>query len=246
MMRFAVTLSTLVLILPHVVSAQSPPPPPPWDVQAGASFVGTSGNSATSSTGADFSWHRRSKIWQLESTAAAVRTSDHGRRTAERYLGALRGQRALGSIVGLSAGWRAERDKFAGITFRSVLDAGLSWALVRHPRWTLDGLSAIAWNHERPIVGPTANDPVGVLQALSRIALGASGATTQRFTFFPNFHRSTAYRSEAELAAQAAMNSHLALKLGYLYRRSNEPVAGFKKTDNTTTASVVVGWRGTP
>ena len=245
-MRLAVTLSTLILVLPHVVSAQTPPPPPRWDAQVGASFVGTSGNSDTSSTGADFSWHRRSKPWQLESAASAVRTSDHGTRTAERYLGALRGQRALGTIVGLTTGWRAERDKFAGINFRSVLDAGLSWALVRHTRWTLDGLSAIAWNHERPTVGSTVNDPVGVLQALSRVALGTSGAATQRFTFFPNFHRSSAYRSEAELSAQAAMNSHLALKLGYLYRRSNEPVAGFKKTDNTTTASVVVGWRAAP
>ena len=41
----------------------------------------------------------------------------------------------------------------------------------------------------------------------------------------------------------AAMNGHLALKIGYLLRRSNEPVAGFKKTDNTTTASVVLRWR---
>src|SRR5207302_4143608 len=97
--------------------------------------------------------------------------------------------------------------------------------------------------HERPTVGSTVNDPVGVLQALSRVALGATGATTQRFTFYPNFNRSSAYRSEAELAAQAAMNGHLALKLGYLFRRSNEPVAGFKKTDNTTTASVVLRWR---
>src|SRR5947207_1974660 len=81
-----------------------------------ALFVGTSGNSEISSTGADFSWHRRAKT----------------------------------------------------------------------------------------TAGTTSNDPVGVLQALSRIPLGASGATTQRFTFFPNFNRSSAYRSEAELAAQAA------------------------------------------
>ena len=135
---------------------------------------------------------------------------------------------------------------FAGINFRSVLDAGLSWALVRHTRWTLDGLTSAAWNHERPTVGPSVNDPIGVLQALSRVALGATGATTQRFTFYPNFHRSSAYRSEAELGAQAAMNSHLALKLGYLFRRSNEPVAGFEKTDNTTTASIVLGWRAAP
>jgi putative salt-induced outer membrane protein YdiY len=39
------------------------------------------------------------------------------------------------------------------------------------------------------------------------------------------------------------MNSRLALKIGYLFRYSNDPVPGFKKSDNTTTASVVVRWK---
>jgi len=39
------------------------------------------------------------------------------------------------------------------------------------------------------------------------------------------------------------MNAHLALKIGYLFRYSNEPVPGFKKSDNTTTASVVLRWK---
>ena len=245
-MRFGFVL-LLVLLFPGTaitLRAQTAPPPPPvWDTQTGASFLGIGGNSETSSTGADFSLHRRWPVWQIESAATAVRTSDHDHRTAERYLAGLRGQRKLSGIVGLSTGWRAERDKFAGINFRSVLDAGLSWALVRHPRWMLDGLTAIAWNHERPTVGLSVDDPVGVLQAISRVPFGTAGDAMQRFTFYPNFNRRSAYRSEAELSAQAAMNGHLALKIGYLLRQSNKPVAGFKKTDNTTSASVVLRWR---
>jgi putative salt-induced outer membrane protein YdiY len=243
MRSIVILLTSLFLVISRAAAAQTPVPPPVWDAQVGGAFVGTSGDSETSSTGADFSLDRRCPVWQLESAATAIRTSDHGLRTAERYLGTVRGQRKLGSMIGLSTGWRAERDKFAGINFRSVVDAGLSWALVHHPQWTLDGLTSLAWNHEQPTMGNSVNDPIGVLQAVSRVPLGAAGDTTQRFTFYPNFHRSSAYRSEAELTAQAAMNSHLALKLGYLFRRSNEPVAGFKKTDNTTTASIVLRWR---
>jgi putative salt-induced outer membrane protein YdiY len=242
-MRSIVILTSLFLAIGGAVAAQTPAPPPVWDAQVGAAFVGTSGNTDTSSTGADFSLHRRWPVWQFESAASAIRTSDHGLRTAERYLGTEREQRRLGSILGLSTGWRVERDKFAGISFRSVADAGLSWALERRSRWTLDGLTSIAWNHEEPVMGNSVNDPIGVLQVLSRVPLGTAGDTVQRFTFYPDFRRSSAYRSEAELSAQAAMNSRLALKFGYLYRRSNEPVAGFKKTDNTTTASIVLRWR---
>ena len=41
----------------------------------------------------------------------------------------------------------------------------------------------IALNHENPTIGPERNSPIGLLQLLSRIPIGASGATTQRFTF---------------------------------------------------------------
>jgi putative salt-induced outer membrane protein len=240
----------LTVLSTSAALAQTPPPapkepPPLWDVQVGASFVGTSGNSDTSSVGADFAAHRRGLVWKIDSTATAVRTSDRGVSTAERYLGMVRGQRMLTPIVGVSAGERLERDQFAGIDLRSITDVGLSWALVRRTDWTVDGVTGIAWNHESRTIGPDLNDPVGLLQLLSRIPFGGSGDTTQRVTFYPDFKTSSAYRSEVELTAQASMNAHLALKIGYLMRYSNSPVPGFEKTDNTATASVVLRWKAT-
>ena len=224
-------------------AAPKEPPPPIWDVQVGASFVGTSVNSDKSSTGADFALHRRWPLWQIESMATAVRTSTSGVDTAERYLAGLRGQRTLTRLLKLSTGERAEHDPQAGIDFRNILDAGLGWALVRQPRWTLDGVTALAWNHERATLGPDRDDPAGVFQLASRIPLGAAGETLQRVTYYPDFKDTSAYRSEAELALQAAINSRLAVKIGYLLRYSNTPVPGFGKTDNTTMASVVMRWK---
>jgi putative salt-induced outer membrane protein YdiY len=252
-MKPTLPMCVLVLLLVAAapsVSAQTPPavPPPPlplWDAQIGASFVGTSGNSDTSATGADFNAHRRGEIWQIESSATVVRTSADGETTAARYLGMLRGQRKLTPRLGLTSGIRLERDIFSGLDARSILDGGLSWALVHHPEWTLDGLTSVAWLHESRSTGISIDDPIGVLQLLSRIPFGSAGDTTQRFTYYPDFKTSSAYRSEAEISAQAAMNAHLALKIGYLLRYSNTPVPGFKTTDNTTTASVVLRWKAT-
>src|SRR6267142_6308014 len=126
-------VAVFLLGFARATAAQTPPPkepPPLWDVQIGASFVGTSGNSDTASTGADFAAHRRGLVWLIDSTATAVRTNSNDVTTAERYLAALRGQRKLTKIIGLTAGEKAERDRFAGIDFRSILDGGLSWALV--------------------------------------------------------------------------------------------------------------------
>src|SRR5437763_6545077 len=100
-----VVAMTVLLGLAASAAAQTPPkePPPLWDVQVGAAFVGTSGNSDTSTIGADFSLHRRWPVWQVESAATAVRASDHGIRTAERYIGLVREDRTLGPRVKLSA-----------------------------------------------------------------------------------------------------------------------------------------------
>src|SRR5438552_8668630 len=102
---------------PTLAQPPAPPPPPPplWDMQVGASFVGTSGNSDIASTGADFIAHRRGLVWQIESSATAVRTNSNDVTTAERYLGMLRGQRKLTPIIGLSTGAKLERDRFSGL-----------------------------------------------------------------------------------------------------------------------------------
>lgn len=219
------------------------PPPPLWDAQVGASFVGTTGNTDTSSLGFDFGAHRRGEIWQIDSTATAIRTSDNGIQTAERVIGAARVNRSLSDILGVSAGERAEHDPMSGIDFRSISDASLSWKLLRMPRWTVDGITGFMWDHETRTLGPNLDDPGAILQVLSRIPFGAAGDTTQRYALYPDFRTPSAFRQEAEFTAQAAMAAHLALKLGYLIRYSNDPVPGFKRTDNTATASVVLRWK---
>ena len=242
----AITLSIVTAASARAQTLPDPPPPPPlplWDVQVGASFVGTSGNSHSATTGLDFTSHRRGAVWHLESAATAVRTSSDDATTAERYAGMFQAQRTLLPIVGLSAGLHLERDRFSGLDARSILDGGLSWAFVHHPEWTLDGVSSVAWLHESRAAGGEVSDPIGVLQLLSRIRIGAAGDTTQRFTYYPNFKTASAYRSEAEFTTQAAMNAHLALKIGYLLRYSHNPVPGFRTTDNTTTVSVVLRWK---
>jgi putative salt-induced outer membrane protein YdiY len=245
-MSIGVLLALGARAVAQAPTAPAPAPPPPlWDAQIGASFVGTSGNSDTATAGADFSAHRRGLVWQLESTATAVRNSSERVTTAERYLGQLRGQRKLTPVIGLSTGAKVERDRFSGLDLRSILDGGLSWALVHAPEWTLDGVTSIAWLHESRLRGNDVNDPVGVFQLSSRIPFGAAGDTTQRFTFYPDFTTTSAYRTEAEVTAQAAMTTRLALKVGYLFRYSNDPVPSFKKIDNTTTASVVLRWKAT-
>jgi len=225
---------------------------PGSDTQLGASFVGNSGNAQTATLGADFSTNYRAAPWRFEAAASAVRNS--GRDVAvpvNRYLENARIKRDLTPIMAATAGERLEHDPNAGVDLRSIVDAGLAWKLVRQPSWTLDAVTAIGWNHEHPIqeleaIAPTRNDAIALLQGLSKIPIGATGSTTQRVTWYPDFTRSDGSRVEAEVTAQAAMNQRLALKVGYLIRYVRVPLPGRENTDTTATASIVLTWKNPP
>lgn len=215
---------------------------PPWEAKLGASFVGTSGNSDTASTGANFDAYRQWNVWRLEGLASAVLTSQNDRQTAEQYLTAVRTKRHLTDGISATSGLRFDRDRLSGIALRSLLDGGLSYLLVKRPEWEVNGLTAMVWSHEDRTTGEVLDDAEAVLQLASKYVFGTTGETSQRFTYYPDFTNSTAYRAEAELTGQASMNKRMALKFGFLWRYAHDPVPGFKRSDTTTTASIVVRW----
>jgi putative salt-induced outer membrane protein YdiY len=219
-------------------------PTPPWEVKLGASFVGTSGNSDTASTGATVDARRQWELWRIETAASAVRTSEDGTQTAEQYVGALRLKRQFAPRLSATTGLKLERDRLAGLNLRSALEGGLAYGLVKRQGWVVDGLTAIAWSHEDRVTGEVLDEAQADLEVTSKCVMGAAGETSQRFTFYPNLTSGTAYRSEAELIAQANMNRRLALKVAFLWRYAHDPVPGFQRSDTTTTASIVVRWRG--
>jgi putative salt-induced outer membrane protein YdiY len=248
-------LVCFLFLLINVAAVRSvvgqPPTPedaPGTDVQLGASFVGVRGNAESVTLGADFSMSYRRAPWRFDAAASTVHTSGDNVQAIDRDIESTRVKRDLTPIIALTAGQKLEHDPTAGIDLRSIVDGGLAWKLVRQTNWTLDGVTSLAWNHEHPVeafeaTAPTTNHTVGVLEVLSKVPFNATGSTTQRFTWYPDFSSYDGTRVEAEITAQAAMSQRFALKLGYLVRWVNVPLPGLKNTDTTTTASIVVTWK---
>ena len=69
-------------------------PEPIWKGSLGLAYLGTSGNSETSSFGLDFTTERRPTPWGLTITGKFNRNDDSGNLTAERYSLAGRARRA--------------------------------------------------------------------------------------------------------------------------------------------------------
>ena len=63
---------------------------------------------------------------------------------------------------------------------------------------------------------------------------------SERLAFVPSFEESDDWRVSSETALEAAVSAKLAVKLGFVYLYDNVPVAGFRKTDTKSSASLVI------
>ena len=228
----------------------APPPPPapprsvlPWELKLGLSYVATTGNTDTSSAGFDAGFKKEWVRWALEGNAAAVSATKNDRNTAESYQTQMRARRKVRRPrrPQLTAGLRAERNRFAGLDYRAVADVSAQWQLRHTPRWKLSLLTGLSLSREEPRGRRPINDAFGGLLQLSgdgRISETSTWDT--QLTVFPSFDDLNDYRIHGRLGLQAAVNRHLGIRVGHDLKYDNEPVRGFETTDTTTNVSLVL------
>ena len=214
---------------------------PNWDLKLGLSYLATSGNTDTSSAGFDARYVRDWKLWGVEATSAAVRATRNNRRTAESYNVQARGRRRIRDGTEMTFGVRGERNRFAGIDSRTVLDASLLRPLFQSVRWKLQSLTGLSWTREDPRGRRRRKDSFGgLVQIQTNGKLSGTSELTAQATWYPNLERRKNYRLHGQASLQAQLNRHLGLRLAYDVKYDNEPVRGFQRTDASTTVSLVV------
>lgn len=223
---------------------------PAWDMKLGLSYLATSGNAETSSTGFDAAFNRAGRSWAVEGSAAGVSATRRSRRTAESYNAQARAKRRLRKRLQLTLGLRWERNRFAGLDERRAADVSLLWEVRETPAWKLRALSGLSLNREDPrdprdargprTVRPDADSFGGLLQLSGDARVSPTASWDGQLTYFPSFDDSNDYRLHGHVGLQAALSRHVGLRLGYDLRFDNEPVPGFGTTDTSTTAALVL------
>ena len=232
--------------LAHEVEEEEPEPEPIWVGSLGLAWVATSGNTDTSTLGLDFSLDRKPEPWGLQLIARGNRAEDKNRpegeekTTAENYLVSARAVRKLSARWEAFGGLAWAKDPFAGFDSQTVAMAGATYITVESKRHllTLDAGLAYTWEDR----GPPAEDVdfAGGLLGLSwEWRLGANSKLTERLVILPNFDDTDDWRLNSMTALESAVNSWLALRLGFDVRYRNQPIGAADDTDTTSTASVV-------
>lgn len=206
----------------------------------GLAYLATSGNSSSQTAGLDVKYEEAFGPWGVEAVAAFVRSKKDGELNAERTSLGVRGNRQVAERWQVFAGASGLRDKFAGLDSRFVAEGGATFQMIKNDAQELSFDAGMAWNREKQVTGATESYASGIGGVRYRWTITETSAFTQRVMFFPSFDDSNDWRVESESALQAALTARTALKLAYQVRRDNRPVPGFKKTDTTVVASLVL------
>jgi putative salt-induced outer membrane protein len=226
-------------------------PEPNWVNSLGLSYVGTSGNTDTSSLGLDFKSTRKPTPWGLDFSASFTRADDNGVTTAEQYYVGGRGIRALNDRWSIFVGLAWARDPFTGFDNRWLAEGGAEFVAVKSEKHRLAFDAGLSWNSEDQIFfdevameeyTETVDWFGGVAGLTWDWAISKNASLSQRLLYHPNFDDTSDWRAGSDTAVTASLTKLLALKFNYLVRYRNQPIGENEKTDTTTKASVVLNF----
>ena len=236
----------MTLVAPAVVSAQNqnpPPPPPRQEGTAEAAFVGTTGNSSTSTISAGGEHIFRPVKWVVKNRFLFVRSTTEGTATAESMLYRFRAEREITARVSGFGDFAVFRDKPAGISSSTMAGGGLVFKIITDARQSLTADASIGYLNENRLTGENISSPTYGTGTAYKLKLSETAELTDDFRFLGTFETADDWRVAHTIALTAKINTLLALKLSSHVRFSNLPPPGFKKTDTTTAIALVASFK---
>jgi putative salt-induced outer membrane protein len=245
------SLTALPALAQEAGAEEAAAPEPNWKNELGLSYVGTSGNTDTSSLGFDYAGSRKPTPWGLDLLASFTRAENGGVTTAEQYNVGGRGLRQLNKSLSVFAGLSWARDPFSGFENRFIVEGGVEFLAIDTEHNTLSFDAGLNWTSEDQILYSDVtqenyNQTVDWFGGLAGLKwewnFSKSASLTQRLLYFPNFDDTSDWRVASDTAVTASLTKLLALQFSYMVRYRNQPINDLEKTDTTTKASVVLNF----
>lgn len=239
-----VFLSSLAMPVMVLAQTQTPPPPPPrQEGSAQVSFVGTTGNTSTSTFSAGGEHIVRPTDWLIKNTVLFINNRTEGVTSANSFLYAFRAERTLNSRTSAFGEYRYFQDELAGVTHRNDVTGGLAYKVATGPTHTLTVDGGIGYLNEQRVAGDDVSTATYSAGAAYKLQLSKNADLTDDFRFLGTFHDASDWRIGNILSVTAKINDIFALKFSNIVRYSNMPPIGFKTTDTTTSISLVASFK---
>jgi len=220
--------------------AGGPPPPPRRETTAEFAYVGTSGNSSTTSIGMGGEYIYRPDPWTFRTKAAYVQNESQGELSAESFDALFKAERTLGPRLSAFGRYGFLHDRFAGIEARNIIEGGLSYLIVNAAPQTLTMDASFGYAHETRVDPPDLSDPLLAIGAVYRLKLSevADISDDARFSVALS-DGGDDWRFANIASVNSKLNSFLSLKVSNTLRYVNAPSPNFRTTDTITAIALV-------
>jgi putative salt-induced outer membrane protein len=205
-------------------------------------MVTTTGNASTQSVGTAGEFIYRPAPWVFNAKAAFVRNEAEDVETAKSLATLARAARAMTPRLQAFGQFAYLRDRFAGISHRNLVDAGLAYLLAQTARHALSAEGGLGYLNEDRSTGPTLSTPTGTTGLKYKFQISTTSDFTDDLLASFDFAEDGTWRMSQAAALTAKVTTAWSLKLSNQIRFVNDPVPGFKQTDSITSAALVLSF----
>ena len=235
----------LIAALPVPAAGQTAPPPPPprQEGTAEVAFVGTSGNSETSTFSIGGEHILRPPQWMIRNRARMIRTETENEVAADSLLYAFRAERTINPRMTAFGDYGYFHDRPAGVDHRNAVTGGLTFKVLESARQLFQVEGGLGYLNEQRLTGDDVSSAVYAAGTTYKLKVSATSELTDEIRFLGTFDNSDDWRFAHAIGLTVAINTVFSLKASSTLRYANFPPPGFEKTDTTTAIALVASFK---
>ena len=212
-----------------------------WSGTAEVSFVSTSGNSETQTTGLAGDLTFSPGAWTTEAKLAFIRSKANNQLNAKSFDMSAQSTRQIDYGLGVYTKVGYLRDRFAGIDNRYAFEGGVSLNALTGAH-TLTARGGGGLTQEQRVLRDARNVGTANSSADYIWTLTETSELHNEATLTLVLRDRDDWRFTNKFSVSAALSGFFSLKLSHQIGFLNDPVPGFKKTDIKVSAAVVANF----
>jgi putative salt-induced outer membrane protein len=208
----------------------------PREASFALGYVGTTGNTDTSTFNAEFLLTLRDAPWTHNVKFQALGSQENSRAKAERYFLEDKSDFALDADQYVFGKGSYLDDRFSGYSYQATGTAGYGRYLVRQDNFTLEGFGGLGYRRSELVSGLSNGE--GILTVGQKLGWSISDSSKLVQSFSSDIGNDLTL-SIFEVGLESQIIDRIATKIAFQARNISEVPLGNKKTDTQTSVSLV-------
>jgi putative salt-induced outer membrane protein len=231
-MKKTVLLFGAVAFLPCAAMAQERP----WDASISFGYVGTTGNTDTTSVNLEALLKYSTARWVHNAKFQALGAQENQNTKAERYYLEDKSDFSLDNDQYLFAKGSYTDDRFSGFDYQAALSSGYGRYLLRNATYNLQGFGGVGYRENSIINGGSEGEVILSLGENFSWEISDSASLVQSLTSEVGDELTV---TRFEIGLESNIIDRIATKISFQVRNTSKVPAGNKTTDTQTSVSLV-------